>query len=210
MLHDLSPIIRPDLPVWPGDTAFASRFTAKLDQGATVNLGAFESTTHLGSHVDAPLHTEAAGRDVAALPLEPFVGACQVVRVPPGRSVEPEHLGSLDPERAPRVLLRTDSVSRRDRFPEHFTCISPAAADRLVELGMILVGIDTPSVDPFESKTLEAHHRLAQGGVAILEGLVLDAVQEGFYELIALPLRLAGLDASPVRAVLRPLPAPGR
>lgn len=208
MLYDLSPLVRPGAPVWPGDTRYASRLTARIEEGSPVNVGAFETTTHLGSHVDAPLHTEPRGLDVARLPLEAFVGPCRVVHVPSGSRIEPAHLARVELEGIARLLLRTDSVPDRRRFPERFTVLSPEAAALLVERGVILVGIDTPSVDPPQSKTLETHHTLAQAGVAILEGLVLDAVPEGVYELLALPLRLAGLDASPVRAVLRTLSQP--
>jgi arylformamidase len=126
-----------------------------------------------------------------------------VVQVPPAALVEPRHLAAFELGSPPRLLLKTDSVRDRRAFPERFTALSPELAALLGERRVVLVGVDTPSVDPFDSKTLDAHHALARGGVAILEGLVLDGVPEGVYELIALPLKLAGLDASPVRAVLR-------
>jgi arylformamidase len=128
-----------------------------------------------------------------------------VVKVPPAALVEPRHVDGLELGNPPRLLLRTDSVRDRRAFPERFTALSKDLAALLAERRVLLVGVDTPSVDPFDSKTLDAHHALARGGVAILEGLVLDGVPEGLYELIALPLKLAGVDASPVRAVLKSL-----
>ena len=119
--------------------------------------------------------------------------------------VEPRHVGALELGSPPRILFKTESVRDRRAFPERFTALSPELAALLAEKRMVLVSLDTPSVDPFDSKTLDAHHALARGGVAILEGLVLDGVPEGLYELIALPLKIAGLDASLVRAVLRRL-----
>ncbi len=215
-LYDLSPRIDPDIPVWPGDTPFSTRLTARLADGASVNLSALTSTPHLGSHADAPFHTEENGAGIEAMPLAPYLGLCQVVEVPreadgrPPALVEPRHLVDaagrpLDPAEPPRLLLKTGSVADRTVFPERFTALSPELAALLVDAGALLVGLDSPSVDPFDSTELPAHHALFRGGVANLEGLVLDGVPPGVYELIALPLRLAGLDASPVRAVLREL-----
>lgn len=203
MLYDLSPTIRPELPVWPGDTPYSTRLVCSLAEGATVNLSAFTATAHLGSHADAPLHTEPRGDGISEMPLDCYVGRCRVVRVPPQPLIEPRHLDGIDLGSPSRILFKSESVRDRKTFPERFTALSPELAGLLVSRGVRLVGMDTPSVDPFDSTTLEAHHVLFRGGVAILESLVLDGVPEGIYELIALPLKIAGLDASPVRAVLR-------
>ena len=209
MLYDISPEVAPGFPVWPGDTPYAARLTWRLAAGDSVNLSSLTTTPHLGSHADAPFHTEEGGATAADLPLEPFLGPCRVIEVP-GRPplVEPAHLAGVDLADPPRLLLKTGSAAafvRGDAFPEDFTALSPALARRLGEAGALLVGLDTPSVDPFDSKTLDAHHALARSGLAILEGLALDAVPPGVYELIALPLKIRGLDASPIRAVLRTL-----
>jgi len=207
MLYDLSPTIRPETPVWPGDTAFQTRLSWSIAEGASVNLSAITTTPHLGSHADAPFHTEPRGDGIAAMPLAPYLGPCRVVRVPPQPLIEPRHVEGIDLASPGRLLFKSESVRDRKVFPERFTALSPELANLLAEKGVLLVGMDTPSVDPFDSKTLDAHHALFRGGVAILEGLVLDGVPEGIYELIALPLRMAGLDASPVRAVLRTVEA---
>jgi arylformamidase len=207
MLYDLSPTIRPETPVWPGDTPFQSRLSWSIAEGASVNLSAITTTPHLGSHADAPFHTEPRGDGMAEMPLDRYLGPCRVVRVPPQPLIEPRHVEGVDLSHPRRLLFKSESVRDRRSFPERFTALSPELAALLAEKGVLLVGMDTPSVDPFDSKTLDAHHSLFRGGVAILEGLVLDGVPEGVYELIALPLRLAGLDASPVRAVLRTLEA---
>lgn len=204
-LYDLSPPLSPELPVWPGDTPFTCRFTARLADGAEANVGAFATTTHLGSHADAPLHTEAGGKTIDELALEPFLGPCRVVEVPPVPLLRRGHLPAPVPDEPPRLLLKSGSVPDRNRFPEAFTALSPELAAELAGRGLLLVGLDTPSVDPAASEDLPAHHALAGAGVVILEGLVLDPVPPGLYELIALPLKLTGLDASPVRAVLRSL-----
>lgn len=207
MLYDLSPTIRPETPVWPGDTPFQSHLSWSIAAGASVNLSSITTTPHLGSHADAPFHTEPRGEGMAEMPLDRYLGPCRVVKVPPQPLIEPRHIEGIDLTHPRRLLFKSESVRDRRAFPERFTAISPELAALLAEKGILLVGMDTPSVDPFDSKTLDAHHALFRGGVAILEGLVLDGVPEGVYELIALPLRLAGLDASPVRAVLRTLEA---
>jgi arylformamidase len=203
MLYDLSPTLRPETPVYPGDTPFSFAWVGSIEAGASANVSRITTTPHLGSHVDSPLHTERRGESIADLPLTPYLGLCRVLRVPPVPLIEPRHVDGIDLGNPARLLFRTDSVRDAKTFPERFTALSPELAHRLAERGLLLVGVDTPSVDPGDSTALEAHHALFRGGVAILEGIVLDGVPEGIYELIALPLRLAGLDASPVRAVLR-------
>lgn len=209
MLYDLSPTIRPEIPVWPGDTPFTCRLTWSMAEGGSVNVSALTTTPHLGSHADAPFHTEPGGDSIAQMSLVPFLGPCRVIQVPPAPLIEPHHveakLGGDRETTPPRLLLKTGSVADRKTFPQRFSALSPELAGWLGDHGVLLVGLDTPSVDPFDSKTLDAHHALFRGGVAILEGLVLDGVPAGEYELIALPLKMAGLDASPVRAVLRTL-----
>jgi arylformamidase len=205
MLYDITPTIRTGTPVWPGDTAFAANLTWSIAAGASVNVTAITTTPHLGAHADAPFHTEPRGAGIAEMPLDSYLGPCRVVKVPATPLIEPRHVEGIDLTSPRRLLFRSDSVRDRRGFPERFTALSPELAAQLAGKGVLLVGMDTPSVDPFDSKDLLAHHALAQGGVAILEGLLLDGVPEGIYELIALPLKLEGLDASPVRAVLRSL-----
>ncbi|HSL82066.1 MAG TPA: arylformamidase, partial [Thermoanaerobaculia bacterium] len=203
--YDVSPPIRPGIPVWPGDTPYRAESAWAIARGASVNVAAITTTPHLGAHADAPFHVDDGGATVERLPLEPFLGPCRVVAVPPEPLIRPEHLDGIDLADPPRLLLKTGSVRSRDEFPKSFSALSPELARALGEAGALLVGLDTPSVDPFDSKDLAAHHALVAGGVVNLEGLVLDEVPPGLYELVALPLRLVGLDASPVRAVLRSL-----
>jgi arylformamidase len=213
-LFDLSPPIDGSTPVWPGDRPFTSLWTARLSDSSPINLSAISTTVHLGSHADAPLHTEPNGHAIDAMPLAAYVGPCQVV-APSGSSgssanlLAPEDLpldlaagNLLDP---PRILIKTGSVTGMHGFPATFTALSPELARALAAAGALLVATDAPSIDPFDSTELPAHHALLGTGVAVLEGLRLDPVPPGRYELIALPLLLRGLDASPVRAVLRRL-----
>ncbi|MGY6662982.1 MAG: arylformamidase [Glycocaulis sp.] len=208
---DISPAIRPGLPVWPGDTPVQFERTWDMGQGSPVNVSKLTISTHTGAHADAPLHYDAKGEDAAAMALDVFIGPCVVVHcLEAGRQVSADMLAArLDAvcgdDVPARVLIRTWRQAPRDEWESEFTAISPDAIDYLSSRGVALIGVDTPSVDPETSKTMDAHKRVAAHDMRILEGLVLDDVAEGRYELIALPLKLAGVDAAPVRAILRDL-----
>jgi arylformamidase len=207
MLYDLSPPITPGLAVWPGDTPPSREVLLDLARGDSVTLSTLRATVHLGAHADAPSHYGRGAPDIAARSLEPYLGPCEVVRVTatPGSRIGPDALRGRELARVPRVLFATGTAPDPGRFNEDFCALAPELVDRLADGGVRLIGIDTPSVDLFASKDLPAHARCLARDIAILEGLRLEGVPEGTYELIALPLRLAGFDASPVRAVLRAL-----
>ena len=204
MLIDISPLIDATINVWPGDTPFVQTVNRDMNTGGNLTLSDVRTTVHVGAHADAPSHYMADGADIAARPLDFYVGRCEVmdVDVKRGERITPKHIRRIH---APRVLFRTGTFPDPRRWNNDFASLSPELVDELHRHGVMLIGIDTPSVDPFESKALEAHRAFARNDMAILEGLVLDGVAEGEYELIALPLRIRGGDASPVRAVLRTL-----
>ena len=170
-----------------------------------MNVGAVTMSVHTGAHADAPYHFDERGADIASVDLSSYVGPCVVAEVPPGADgIRPGDLpaGLADAlASAPRLLLRT-YASRPSAFDPRMRHLTPETADHLADLGVVLVGLDTDSMDAFDSKDLPSHHRLATRGVAILEGLDLSAAEPGTYDLVALPLRLVGADGSPVRAVL--------
>jgi arylformamidase len=206
MLIDISPLIDPTINVWPGDTPFAHTINLDIADGSNITLSDIRTSVHVGAHADAPNHYVAGGGDIASRRLDFYLGRCVVVHVDVerGERIYPAHLiGKV--LSAPRVLLRTGTFPDPRAWNDDFAALSPELVDNLYNHGVMLIGIDTPSVDPFHSKELEAHHAFAHNDMAMLEGLVLDGVAEGEYELIALPLRLKGADASPVRAVLRTL-----
>jgi arylformamidase len=203
MLYDISPVLSPRLAVWPGDTPLAREVLSDMRHGANITLSSLRATVHLGAHADAPGHY---GRDAAAIDqrsLDYYLGPCVVIHVNarPGDVIGPEEIKAAIA--APRILFATGTYPDAENFRTDFAALSPKLVDWLHDNGVKLVGIDTPSVDPFESKDLAAHRRFLNHDMAILEGLVLSGVPEGTYELIALPLKLEGFDASPVRAVLR-------
>jgi arylformamidase len=205
MLIDISPPLGPSLAVWPGDSPLTREVLLDLARGDSVTLSTLRATVHLGAHADAPSHYGPGTPDIAGRALELYLGPCEVrrVAVPRGGCITPDLLAG--PSLAPRILFATGTYPDPQRFNEDFAALSPGLVDHLHASGVRLVGIDTPSVDPFASKELPAHRRILAHDMAILEGLVLEHVPEGLYELIALPLRLTGFDASPVRAVLRSL-----
>ena len=205
-LYDITPPITPYLRVWPGDTPPAREVLLDMRRGDEITLSTLRATVHLGAHADAPSHYGADAPAIDARGLDYYLGRCQVIRVPVPRGslVTPEAVAA--PITAPRVLLDSGTHPDPELFPEDFAALSPELVTWLHRQGVRLVGIDTPSVDPFSSKELPAHKTFLKHDMAILEGLVLKDVPEGVYELIALPLRLVGFDASPVRAVLRTLP----
>ncbi len=204
-IWDISQVLRPGLPVWPGDTPFALERVWDMARGAPVNVARATMSTHAGTHGDAPLHYAPGAADSAACTLEPYLGECLVVdaRHAAGR-VEPGDLPPLGGAR--RVLLRTFDRFPHDRWVSDFTAIAPATIAHLAAAGVVLIGTDAPSLDPENSQEMAAHQAVLAADMRILEGLVLDDVPPGPYELIALPLPIAGADASPVRAVLRELP----
>lgn len=203
MLYDISPLLTPGTPVWPGDTPLSRKWSCELAKGDNVNLSTLTTTPHLGAHADAPLHSEDGRSGIAEVSLDPYLGPCRVIELDAPSLIVPHDLEDHDLTAVTRVLFKTGSVLDQGIFPEQFAAIAPATIERLADLGVRMVGIDTPSVDPIDSTSLDAHHALNRHGMANLEGLDLDAVPPGDYELVALPLRLQGFDASPVRAVLR-------
>ncbi len=204
-LYDISPPLTAATGVWPGDTPLRREVLLDLARGDTITLSTLTATVHLGAHADAPSHYGRGAAGIGQRPLGPYLGPCQVLSVAVGRGerIRPEHL--TGPIEAPRVLFRTGTFPDPTAFNTDFACLSPELVDHLAAHGVQLVGLDTPSVDPIDSKDLPSHHACLRHDLAILEGLVLADVPDGRYELIALPLRLLDFDASPVRAVLRPL-----
>ncbi len=203
MLIDISPPLTAATAVWPGDTPMRREVLLDMRRGDHLTLSTLRATVHLGAHADGPNHYDADSPGIGERDLSPYLGACEVIRVstPRRHRVTPADLGTVIS--TPRVLIATGSFPDPERFNEDFAALAPELIDWLADRGVRLIGIDTPSVDLFESKELPTHRTILRRDMAILEGLVLDHVAPGPYELIALPLRLMDFDASPVRAVLR-------
>ena len=206
-LWDISPAVDAASPVFPGDARYEQRWAATLGPGCPVNVSTLTLSPHTGAHADAPLHYDARGAAVGHLDLEPYLGPCRVVHaIGCGALIEWRHIEhAIDASLPPRVLVRTYQRMPAARWDAALAGYAPAVIERLADMGVGLVGIDSASIDPADSKTLDAHQAVRRRGLRVLENLLFDDVDEGDYELIALPLKLTSADASPVRAVLRSL-----
>ena len=202
-LHDISVLTGAWTPEWPGDTPFSCGWTARIADGSSVNLTTITSSPHVGTHADAPLHVMDGGAGAESLPLDAFIGRALVVDV----AGSPRDLGmewaAGVPNGTARLLLRTGASIASGTFPADWPALSREAAEALVRRGLRLLGVDAPSVDRRESKSLAVHHALFGGGAQVLENLDLREITAGEYELTAAPVKWAGVDAAPVRAVLR-------
>ena len=206
-LWDISPPVHAGSPVFPGDAPYRQQWAATLGPGCPVNVSSITLSPHTGAHADAPLHYDADGAAIGAIDLAPYLGRCRVIHAIGVRPLvlwqHIEH--AIDAGLPPRVLLRTYERAPVAQWDGELAAYAPDVIERLADLGVLLVGIDTASIDPADSKSLESHQVIRRRGLRVLENLVLDEVPEGDYELIALPLKLTTADASPVRAVLREL-----
>ena len=205
-LWDISPPVDPHSPVFPGDTVYRQQWVAQITPDCPVNVSAITLSPHTGAHADAPLHYDLHGEAVGALALHPYLGPCRVIHaVGQGPLLEVKHLAHALHGLPERVLIRTCRQFPLDHFDPQLCALHADTVHHLAGLGVRLIGLDSASIDPADSKTLPSHQALCAHGLRVLENLLLDEVPEGDYELIALPLKLMHADASPVRAVLREL-----
>lgn len=203
MYYDISPLISADSAVYPGDEPFNRKVVMDMDQGDHLGLSSISTTVHIGAHADAPSHYGVKAEGIEQRDLALYIGGAQVVevKVRPGERIQVEDV-NLSKITEKRVLFKTDSFPDPNQWRNDFNSLSPKLLEKLAHQGVFLVGIDTPSVDPWDSKALESHQMLLAHDMAVLEGLVLKDVPEGVYKLSALPLKIKDADASPVRAAL--------
>ena len=205
-LIDISILVNEFTPEWPGDTPFSCQWSWEMARGDSVNVSCINSSPHVGTHADAPFHVDSTWPSSEALSLEAFSGPVTIVDVASRSGALPlSALGSVEGWWPQRLILRTGRSIADGQFPASWPWLDEPAAQVLVERGLKLLGVDAPSVDARDSKTLAVHRVLFKGGAAILENLDLREAPAGDYHLTAFPVRFAGLDAAPVRAVLRPL-----
>lgn len=200
---DITRPLHPGTPPWPGDRTVSFQFVARIPEGSAVNIGNLALSVHNGTHADAPYHYNEHGATIDAISVETYLGPAQVVDVSEHPLVTIEHLVARGVGPAPRLLLRTGAWTDPGTFPTTWSLLDLDVPAWLAAQGVRLLGLDAPSVDSLTSKDLPRHHACDRAGVLILENLQLDEVRPGFYELIALPLRIQGADGSPIRAVLR-------
>jgi arylformamidase len=204
MLRDISIALGPHTPEWPGDTPFSCGWTWEIARGASVNLSSITTSPHVGTHADAPLHVRDGWPAAHDLPIDAFAGHAVVCGVREGAlTVELDDILGLPDGEVQRLLLRTGCSIAGGAFPSSWPALSTATVRELLARGLVLLGVDAPSVDLRESTTLEVHHALFGGGAFNVENLDLRDIPDGSYELIALPVKILGADAAPVRAALR-------
>lgn len=206
-IYDITRTVTPRIAVWPGDTPYSSQLVMAVADGDSANVTTLTLSAHTGTHTDAPYHFLDDGSRAGAVSLDAYLGLARVLTLDrTSGGIVPEDVAAHDLSGVERILFHTPASDVADeQWPEPFVHMTPGMADFLAALGVRLVGLDSPSMDAFDSKDLPAHKALAGHGIAIVEGLVLKGVPDGDYELVALPLKLADSDASPVRAVLREL-----
>ena len=198
-LIDISRSLSPATAVWPGDQPVEWSWTARIDEGDSVNLGSVQLSVHAGTHVDAPQHVRENGATTDDFDLSAFIGPVDVVSVQE-ECVLPHHVEGVT---AKRVLFKTEaSTLSSTEWPDSITPIHPDTVAALADAGTVLVGTDAPSVDPLDSTDLLAHHALIEENIVNLEGLALGEAEPGLYQLVALPIKVRGGDAAPVRAAL--------
>jgi arylformamidase len=205
-IHDITIPMRDSLACWPGDTPFRFSWTWRKRDGAAVNVGQIQLSVHAGTHADAPFHYDDAGATVDGLDLYPFIGPARVIACGEHVRLRRADLKRFDLAGTPRVLFRTGGWTDHTSFPSTIPVMEEDVPEWLHRQGVILVGVDVPSVDDLDSKTLPNHHALGARGIAILESLDLSRISEGSYELVALPMKLVAADGAPVRAILREWP----
>jgi len=200
---DISQPLNEKVAVWTNDTPFSYKINWSKEQSGSVNVGQIKMSLHTGTHIDAPFHFQDEGEKVADLNVNQFIGKARVVIVKDQEKIDVKALSGLELDSVERLIIRTDAWVNREVFPSSIPYIDKGVASYLYEKGIFLLGLDLPSIDPLDSKELVAHHEFSNYGINILEGLVLDEIMPGDYELIALPLPITDGDGSPTRAVLK-------
>ncbi len=202
-IWDITPLVSTDFPLWPQSTPLQRHVHCDLNLGDAVTSSSMTATVHLGAHADAPSHYAKEGRTIEECSLHHYLGQCQVIRpkVKPGEAITKHNISQSI--LASRVLFATSTFDYTAPFSENFASFEPEYFEYLAQNNVITIGIDGPSVDLFQNHELPCHHLAYKYDIALLENLDLDQVPEGLYELIALPLKIKGFDASPVRAILR-------
>lgn len=202
---DVSQPLHRRIPTWPGDVKFSYELTSTKEESLSVNVGQVRMSIHTGTHIDAPFHFDSDGARTLDLDVNIYIGPARVVHLPNPTSIHPRDFDKAALQGVKRLIVRTDAWPNKQEFPTRIPPVDPELAPLLEDCGIQLLGLDLPSVDAIDSKDLPGHHALARHGVMILEGLVLDHITPGDYELAAVPLALQDADGSPVRALLRPL-----
>jgi arylformamidase len=191
---------------WPGDEPFHREQMLFLERGDACNLSKIETTVHVGTHMDAPFHFVPGGPGIDTMPLNAGIGRARIIAISNPSAITVDEIAPHNISKGERILFRTrnSEISSSDtEFKKNFVSIAHEAAEYLAGRGVLTVGVDYLSVGAFEGDGAETHRALLGNGVWIIEGLRLGDMEPGEYDLICLPLKLAGSDGAPARAVLR-------
>jgi arylformamidase len=205
---DISVPLRNGMVTWPGDAPFERTSTLEMAQGDQCNLSQISTTAHIGTHMDAPRHYLDGAAGIETMPIAASIGRARVIEIQDPEAIRTSELDLCHLAKGERVLFKTRNSGtcwKTDHFQEKYIYIQPEAAHYLAEIGIQTVGVDYLSVGGFQSGGPETHRILLQAGIWIIEGLNLEHVEPGEYELICLPLKIIGGDGAPARAVLRKL-----
>lgn len=204
-IYDVSVPVSEKLPTWPGDPKVSRTLASSIAAGDAANVSRLVAGVHTGTHVDAPCHFIEGARGIDSIPVETLIGPCLVIAAdPPERDLRPEDLPRTDHS---RVLFKTRNserwARREEEFDTEFVAVGALLAERLIEEGKILVGVDYLSVESYHAPFAHpVHHSLLAAGMVVVEGLDLSGVEPGEYDLYCLPLKLVGSDGAPARTVL--------
>ena len=204
---DITQPFRNTIATWPGDTPFKFELAYTKNETGSVNIGRFTTSTHTGTHADAPLHFDDDAASIDQLNLDIYIGKAIVIDFCREKVISRKQLQHVNFYGVKRVLMKFRGEVDIEKFPNQVPLIQPDIASFLAEKGIILLGVDCPSVDALDSKSLDTHHALHFHGIHIVENLLLQDVAPGLYDFIGLPLRIEGADGAPVRAVIRKVDA---
>jgi len=204
-IYDITIPIAVGLAVWPGDTPYRFDLLSTMEEGGVVNIGSVTMSVHTGTHIDAPFHFDPLGAGADAVDIATLCGPAIVIDTTGHSIIGRDLFAGVDFAQTPRILIRTGGWLDHSEFPDNIPILAEDVPEYMGANGVILLGVDVPSVDAIDSKTLPNHHALAASRITALESVDLRAVPAGVYTLTALPLRLVGTDAAPVRAILTTL-----
>lgn len=204
---DISVPLQTGMVHWPGDPEPNFSRISEIEAGAEANVTFCRLGAHTGTHMDAPCHFIAGARGIETFPLDVAIGPARVIAVPADCTViSRRELERKNISTGERILFKTRNSNKRwdnVEFQRDYVALNASAAEFLVSVGVHLVGVDYLSVGVFEGDGPETHKQLLGAGIWVVEGLDLSPVGEGRYDMVCLPLPIAGSDGSPARVVLR-------
>ncbi|HCN61180.1 cyclase family protein [Mammaliicoccus fleurettii] len=201
MWIDITQPLTNDIANWPGDEPFRFELSATKEETGSVNIGCISTSTHIGTHMDAPFHFDNDGIKIHEIDLNRLIGEATLVEAIGEALITREILEGFD-IKGTIIMIKTKSQAHADVFPDTVPVLTEEAIAYLSSIGIKVFGIDVPSVDDIDSKTLDNHHAFNRYDIINIENLLLEDVTQGYYDFIGLPLNIVGADGSPIRATI--------